>query len=387
MQPDLHGRIIDLDSHLMVLPDDLVWILGAEIGRPMKEYLEGPGRDTFFGSLLPDDLETSRRAAATDVWNVKGFGAHGAQLAGDRIDALDQMGIHQQLVIEMGMLWALHTDDEEAFAAVRRYNDHVLDWSAPHRDRLHPACLLNTHRVGVALDEAARLAERGATFVELGCAEPWAGESPASPTWEPLWRMLSDAGITAMFHAGSHGGGGPGLHTYFVSPRWARGTTGLFYPPTSASPPEECFGPFHRATVHMGPETVLTALVLGGVFDRHPGLRFAVVEMGASWVAPWAERLDACADAFASQLAGHLDRRPSETIRASLRVTPYVFEPVGTWIERTGLHEVYVFSTDYPHPEGGRDPIDRFYADVAPLGPAIVEDFFVGNASAVLAPR
>jgi hypothetical protein len=67
-----------------------------------------------------------------------------------------------------------------------------------------------------------------------------------------------------------------------------------------------------------------------------------------------------------------------------IRVTPFFWERTARQIERYGLAEVYAFSTDFPHPEGGTDPIGRMAADIEPLGEAAVEAFFVSNAELLL---
>ena len=64
----------------------------------------------------------------------------------------------------------------------------------------------------------------------------------------------------------------------------------------------------------------------------------------------------------------------------NLRFTPFGFEPIAGQIERYGLPEMYGFSTDFPHPEGGHNPHELLYTDLAPLGPRTIEQFFVSNA-------
>ena len=56
--------------------------------------------------------------------------------------------------------------------------------------------------------------------------------------------------------------------------------------------------------------------------------------------------------------------RPSEYVRRQIRFTPYPTEDVGWIIEQSGP-EVCMFSSDYPHVEGGRSPIERFEARLA----------------------
>ena len=51
--------------------------------------------------------------------------------------------------------------------------------------------------------------------------------------------------------------------------------------------------------------------------------------------------------------------QPSEIVQRQFRVTPYPHEPTGWIIENTGP-EVCLFSSDFPHVEGGRNPLKRF---------------------------
>jgi predicted TIM-barrel fold metal-dependent hydrolase len=54
-----------------------------------------------------------------------------------------------------------------------------------------------------------------------------------------------------------------------------------------------------------------------------------------------------------------ISRRASDYVRRQIRFTPFPTEPVGWMIENAG-EELFLFSSDYPHPEGGRDPLKRF---------------------------
>jgi hypothetical protein len=77
---------------------------------------------------------------------------------------------------------------------------------------------------------------------------------------------------------------------------------------------------------------------------------------------------------------------PSEYIRRNVRVAPFDFEPVGEYIDKFGLEEVYCFATDYPHVEGGSDPYGKFSHQLERFGPKVMEKFFVTNGE-VLFPR
>ena len=115
------------------------------------------------------------------------------------------------------------------------------------------------------------------------------------------------------------------------------------------------------ALLHEGPEAFLTMLVLDGVLERHPGLRGACVELGAGWVPELLRRLDWVVKHWSrndANLQG-LSRIPSRQMTDQLAFTPFVFEEVGNFIDQSNP-DLYLFSSDYPHIEGGRDPIGRF---------------------------
>jgi uncharacterized protein len=78
-------------------------------------------------------------------------------------------------------------------------------------------------------------------------------------------------------------------------------------------------------------------------------------------------------------------RTPSEQASAQLRFTPYPFEDIGR-IASESDPRLYLFSSDYPHAEGGRDPLGRFERSWAAT-PAVddtLTGFFSGNAASWL---
>ena len=65
-------------------------------------------------------------------------------------------------------------------------------------------------------------------------------------------------------------------------------------------------------------------------------------------------------------------------IRRQVRVTPYPTEPAG-WIIEQSAPEICLFSSDYPHVEGGRNPKGRFDRSTAGLPEAHRERFYRAN--------
>jgi predicted TIM-barrel fold metal-dependent hydrolase len=135
--------------------------------------------------------------------------------------------------------------------------------------------------------------------------------------------------------------------------------------------------------MHLAAQNYLATMMYGGVFDRHPNLRVGVIELGAMWVGPFVDLLEDRL-ALSRRLRESLKRSPREVFIDQIRVTPFFWERTARQIERYGMSEIYAFSTDFPHPEGGTDPIGRMAADITPLGDAAIEAFFVSNAELLL---
>ena len=73
-----------------------------------------------------------------------------------------------------------------------------------------------------------------------------------------------------------------------------------------------------------------------------------------------------------------LELRPSEYVRRQIRATPYPTEPVGWIVEQAG-EEVCLFSSDWPHVEGGRNPIKRFEASMESVDEHARQRFYCDN--------
>jgi predicted TIM-barrel fold metal-dependent hydrolase len=124
----------------------------------------------------------------------------------------------------------------------------------------------------------------------------------------------------------------------------------------------------------------LAAMIFDGVLDRHPKLRVGVIELGASWLPGWMRFMDAGADAFrkGEERLQKLSLKPSEFVRRQVRVTPYPHEDAG-WIIKNAGEEVCLFSSDYPHVEGGRNPLKRFDDSLSGMPQRAVDRFYADN--------
>jgi hypothetical protein len=133
--------------------------------------------------------------------------------------------------------------------------------------------------------------------------------------------------------------------------------------------------------MHVAPELFVSTMIFDGIFDAHPSLMVGVIEQGAEWVVPWIERLDRTQRTFGRTeptIAGLELDKASDYVRRNVRVTPFVGERVGWLIEQAGP-EVFLFSSDFPHPEGSKDPIGRFEATMDGVSESAREAFYAGN--------
>jgi predicted TIM-barrel fold metal-dependent hydrolase len=191
-----------------------------------------------------------------------------------------------------------------------------------------------------------------------------------------VWAQAQEAGIPIVFHVG--GGGKLIDPAYFEN--------GL--PPV----PDFHGGAENFRSVDYMPIPfpviqTLSALIFDGVLERFPRLKFGVIEQGASWVPGFMRQLDSALLAFSrmEERLQKLSLKPSEYVTRQVRVTPYPTEDVA-WIVQQSSDEICLFSSDYPHVEGGRNPIKRFDESTAGLSDASKQRFYADNFVDLMGP-
>ena len=70
-------------------------------------------------------------------------------------------------------------------------------------------------------------------------------------------------------------------------------------------------------------------------------------------------------------------------MHSNLCFTPFPREPVGWMIEQCGA-DLFLFSSDYPHPEGTKDPIQRFEETMDGVSAEARDAFYRGNYARML---
>ena len=330
--------------------------------------------DAAFARLAERHASEEYRAAEdAEIMARKNFAATGSFVADDRPRALDLLGFASQLVFNTFHNRRLHdwehSDIELAIGAARAHNRGMVEFCSVD-PRLLPSCYVPLADLDLAprLADEAIAAGAAALLVASGCPP---GHSPSHVRLDPVWARAEEAGIPVVFHVGGTGDLIDG--NYFRN--------GLPVPPDFHGG-EENF----RSVDYMGipgpPAQTLATMIFDGVLERFPDLRIGVIEQGAIWVPSWTRQMESAFDAFArhEERLRELSLRPSEYVRRQVRFTPYPTEDVGWIIEQSGP-EVCLFSSDYPHVEGGRRPIERFEAslDAGEVDPHARSRFYTDN--------
>ena len=343
------GEILDADGHTYLSPDVI-----QKGGLP----------DTFMNSFLTrftasDQFKADRARNRENVWDVKGIGALGAYDPQERVDAFNMMGVKAQLLFPAGT------------------NDDAIAFQHATHGRARAAVRIDMKDPDSACKELDRVLKLGALHLNLPCADPPGGVSPSHDLWDPFWARCEEADIAVTLHLACSGmlsGQAPML------PDRAWGDSpSLRNKPAERAGGEEAISPWFMMVAHMGAEVYLQAMVMGGVFERFPRLRFGLIELGAKWVGPCVERMDLWTD-FMAKVGKAYPMKPSEYVKRNVRVTPFWHENLPLMIQRFGLEDVYVFSTDYPHLEGSRDPIGKFRKHLEKLPPDYARKFMIENA-------
>ncbi|HXJ84846.1 MAG TPA: amidohydrolase family protein [Candidatus Methylomirabilis sp.] len=231
-------------------------------------------------------------------------------------------------------------------AIARAYNDWAIELFGAHPERFAPVAIVPVADIPAAVAEATRVARLGYRTIKIPITMK---DRPYNlPDYEPFWSAVDEAGLVVSLHAftseedhypedwGTEEGVGGGLTLMALS--MAEG------------------------------QDPVTRLISGGVLQRHPRLRFVVVECGAGWLAWLLYAMDEQVKKKHMWIRPRLDLLPSEYFRRQGHVT-FGDDPVALrLLEFTGADSL-LWGSDYPHDEGtfphSREVIDRTFQGVA----------------------
>jgi uncharacterized protein len=151
--------------------------------------------------------------------------------------------------------------------------------------------------------------------------------------YEPLWATLEDLNVPLAIHTGTGTAADDMLYHYLPGLRTAQTTVAFT----------------------IGNMFACTALIMGGVLERHPKLRVVHLESGAGWVPFWLDRLSASVQGgFRGLEIPGLKLSPREYFQRQCYISADPDDPgIRQVIEYLGDENI-VTATDFAHPEGRR---------------------------------
>jgi predicted TIM-barrel fold metal-dependent hydrolase len=272
------------------------------------------------GNAGEDFIEFGRGRHYEDL-NPAGFDPH------ERVKVLDAEGIDVSVMYPgLGLKLGGILDHDLAVVSCQVYNDWIADWCAQEPDRLVGVGALPMQDPVRAAEEVHRIAGMG---LRAGFARPNAYNDRHlhHRSYTPVWEALSETGLPIAFHPA-------GLSDM---PGAGRALTNLMAP-----------GTHHALILLFDEQMTLSNLVYGGVLDRFPELKVAILECGGGWIAHWMDRLDEFLESYGWATPG-LTLTPREYFQRQCwisfdpgEITSKVLAPI------VGADR-FVWASDFPH--------------------------------------
>jgi predicted TIM-barrel fold metal-dependent hydrolase len=228
-------------------------------------------------------------------------------------------------------------DYELRLAGIRAHNRWLADWCAGQADRRSGIGQIFLNNLDDAIADVSWCHEhglRGGVLVQPVPDDMKHIKPLYAPDHDPLWAVCEEMGVVVNTHSG-----GAGMPDY---------------------------GPYEAAGILWITETTffsrrpLTQMLVSGVFERFPRLRFVLTEQGASWIGPLLAQLDSYHGQMKSvgrigELKYDPDQvlplKPSEYFRRNCWVG-VSFPSPGEAAARTEIGvDRFMWGSDYPHDE------------------------------------
>jgi predicted TIM-barrel fold metal-dependent hydrolase len=205
------------------------------------------------------------------------------------------------------------------------YNDWLSHWVATDPERLSAVAVVPLEDVNASIERMtqARAAGHVCTVIPPALRE----RNLDHPDLDPFYAAAADLGMPLGVH------GAPGVHLPKIGvDRFTN------------------YIQVHCISFPFDQMTAMTAMISGGVFERHPGLRVAFLESGCGWVSYFLDRMHEHWEKRGDWIPGGWKRPPREYLeRGQVHVTCEAGEPMlGATVADLGA-EFIMYASDYPH--------------------------------------
>ena len=307
-------RIIDCDGHILEREEDI------------RLYLEPPfdGRGTQLWGQ-PDQPWDSRLFQTLGLQD-KAIRLTAAEAADAWLRVMDEQGIEAAVIFPTGAgNMAGLRERDFARAVTRAYNDYVAREYAARSPRLLPVGVLPLRYPQDAAEELRRAREElglvSFELIAMNLKLPLGDDF-----YDPLYAEAERLDVPLCVHASR-------------TPAAELGAGDM-----------TTFAEVHAYCMMASIQLQFTSILFKGVPTRFPRLRLAFLEVGASWVVPYLDRLDEHWSLRGRVECPDLPRRPSDVVREM----PYYFsiEPGETLLPETVAFlgaQHFMYASDYPH--------------------------------------
>jgi len=251
--------------------------------------------------------------------------------------------------LAVGMENALHDDLPAAQAAFRAFNRWLdEDWGFAYEETIFATPVMVLGDIDNAVRELEWALDRDARCVLVGTGPVRTTEglkSPADPRFDPFWARVQEAGVTVVYHGGANA-------YYDLITMWGE----------KSEMEAHKFEPLRQALSHDAVADTFAALILHGLMDRFPRIRFATVETGANWVRPLLKRMKK----IHSQAPAMFANDPVEQFKQNVWVSPFYEDELDQLRDVMGADRL-MLGSDWPHTEGLADPF-TFIGDLTEAG-------------------
>ena len=275
-----------------------------------------------------------------------------------RVARLDEQGVEQTWLIPslgLGIEEMLQEDPESAMAVFTAYNRWLDDdWGYDRDGRILTGPMISLMDPVAAEAEVDRVLEVGTRLVIMR-AGPVASPhgrplSPADPGHDRIWAKLAEAGVIVAIHAGDAG------YTKYLTD-WGESAR---YTGMKTTPLTEVLAVGTERPIF----DMMAAIICHGVFDRHPQLKVATLELGSAWVPELHRRLRVAYGKSPQQFG----RDPIEAFREHVWIAPFYEDSITALRDIHGADRI-LLGSDWPHPEGLSEP-RAWIGDFVDLGEA-----------------
>ncbi|HLB06726.1 MAG TPA: amidohydrolase family protein [Alphaproteobacteria bacterium] len=291
------------------------------------------------------DIAESRIGPEDELREFRDDASGGTDIA-RRLADLDRDGIAAEVIYPNHSLFLYNSPDPEyQMAVARAYNDWAIELFGGHRERFVPVAVIPVIDIAAAAAEVERAARLGYRAVKVPIVM---NRRPYNdPAYERLWSAAEANGAVLHFHAFSNS-----EDTYPEDWGEAEGMGGALN---------------HMAMSMADGQSPVSLLISSGALERHPRLRFVVVECGAGWLAWLLHVLDEQIKKKHMWIRPELEMLPSEFFARQGHVT-FSDDPVAVHNIRFTGPDCLLWGSDYPHDEGtfphSQEVIARIFAGV-----------------------